>query len=480
MIRNCKRLFTIAKVFESPTEAIADIRSGSSIAIGGYMTAGFPENLIKAVKAYGNYDFSVVTLGCSVEGYGVNSLISNKQIKRLTTSYLGSKDIQTQYHNGELELEIVPGGTLAEKIRAAGAGIPGFWTTTGVGTIIEEGGFPIKYKKGGAGISILSEGREKRYFNQKEHLYEEAIRTEYSIVKAWKADPLGNLVYRKTAKNSNPEIAMCSKITIAEVEELVPLGALDPDEIDTPGIFVKRIIKGENYQKPVILDEQVNLKGKKIDIDTMDKSKMIAKRVAQELKPGMYTKLDFGIPSLIPEFLPDGIIVGAASGVIGISKRKEIVDPDLIFSSGYPADTIKGASIVSYNFIMDLIRGGHFDASVVGAFQVSSQGDLANWYVPGVYVKGIGGAMDSVANKSHKTIVAMHHMNNGVSKLVSECTLPLTGKRCVSMVVTELGVFDFREDGLNLVELAAGVTLDHIRSKTACGFTISSDLKTSS
>ena len=473
MLRYSKRLFTIARIYDNPTEAIADIRSGSSIAIGGYMTAGFPENLIKALKAYGNYDFTVVTLGSSVEGYGVNSLINNKQVKRLITHYLGSKEIQSQYHNGELELEIVPGGTLAEKIRAAGAGIPGFWTSTGVGTIIEEGGFPIKYKKGGSGISMLSEGKEKRYFDNKQHIYEEAIRTEYSLVKAWKADPLGNLVYRKTAKNCNPEVAICSKITIAEVEELVPLGALDPDEIDTPGIFVKRIIKGEAYQKPLLTDENISLKGKKLDPETLEKTRRIVKRVAQELKPGMYTKLDFGIPSLITEFLQDGVIVGSSSGIIGITKNREIHDPDLIFSNGFPAATIKGASIVSYNTIMDLIRGGHFDASVVGAFQVSSQGDLANWLVPGVYIKGIGGAMDTVADKNHKIIVAMHHTHNGEPKLVGECTLPLTGRRCVSLVVTELGVFNFGEEGLNLIELASGVTLEHIRSKTACGFTIS-------
>lgn len=480
MLKVSKRLFTVARVFDNPTEAIADIRSGSSIAVGGSMNVGFPENLIKSLKAYGNYDFTLVTLGCSVESYAVNSLISNRQVKRLITPYLGSKDIQAQYHNGELELELIPGGTLAEKIRAAGAGIPGFWTSTGVGTIIEEGGFPIKYKRGGVGISIQAEGKEKRYFNGKEHLYEEALRTEYSLVKAWKADPLGNLVYRRTAKNFNPEIAISSRVTIAEVEEIVPLGSLDPDEIDTPGIFVQRIIKGEAYSKPLFVNDLVDDQGDKEDSKKTEVSRKIAKRAAKELKSGMYIKADLGIPSLMTEYLPDGVIVASASGIIGISKDKKIVDPDTIMDSGSPVGLIKGAAVVSTNMIMDLIRGGHFDATVMGAFQVSANGDLANWFVPGIYVKGIGGSMDSVANKDQMNIIAMHHTHDGRPKIVPECTLPLTGRQCVKKLITELGVFDFREDGLNLLELAQGVTLDHIRSKTGCGFTVSSDLTTSS
>ena len=185
MFRFTKRLFTAARIYDSGIEAIADIRTGSTIAIGGYSSAGIPENLLKSLKDYGNYDFNIVTMGSSLENYGVNILINNKQVKRLITPYIGgNKQIHMQYLNGELELELIPNGTLAEKIRAAGAGIPGFWTTTGLGTIIEEGGFPIKYRKGGRGISILSEGKERRNFNGRDHIYEEAIRTEYSIVKA--------------------------------------------------------------------------------------------------------------------------------------------------------------------------------------------------------------------------------------------------------------------------------------------------------
>lgn len=477
MFKYVRRLFTIAKIYDNPTEAIADIRTGSSIAIGGYMNAGVPENLVNALKAYGNYDFTVISQGSSIENYGVNALINNKQVKRLITPYLGSKEINRQYHNGELELELVPGGTLAEKIRAAGAGIPGFWTSTGVGTIIEEGGFPIKYKRGGAGILIQAEGKEKRFFNGREHIYEEAIRTEYALVKAWKADKLGNCIYHRAAMNFNPEIAICAKHTIVEAEEIVPIGELPPDEIATPAIFVERIVLGEKYSQHVNQKMQFDEQDEH-DEKTMESLTRIAKRVSKELKAGMYVKIDQGIPSLVPQYLDEGVILASGSGIIGVGKSKAYMDPSLVYEDGILGSITKGGVVVSTNIMMDLLRGGHFDASVMGAFQVSSFGDLANWYVPGVYVMGIGGSMDSVADKNLKIIVAMKHTHNDRPKIVSECTLPLTGRNCVKLLVTELGVFDFREDGLNLMEMAEGVTLEHIRSKTGCGFTISSDLKT--
>ena len=343
---------------------------------------------------------------------------------------------------------------------------------------MEEGGFPIKYKKGGAGVVIQSEGRSKRNFDGVEQLYEECLLTEYGLVKAWKADTMGNLVYRKTARNFNPDIAICSKTTIAEVEEIVPLGSLDPDEIDTPGIFVQRIVKGETYNKPT--SAFINASGDSINVPghVDPVSLLIAKRVAQELKPGMFVKLDLGIPNLVTEFLEKGVIVASASGIIGVAQRGKMNDPDMIDAHGEPTNIIKGGAIVSTNTIMDFLRGGHFHASVVGAFQVSSQGDLANWLVPGVYVRGIGSSMDIVANKSGHLIVAMKHTHKGMPKIVSECSLPLTGKKCVKLIVTELGVFEFRENGLNLIEIGKGVTLDEIRSKTGCGFTVSSALKT--
>ena len=378
MFRFAKRLFS-ARIYDNSTDAIADIRSGSSIAIGGYMSAGVPENLIKAIRDYGNYDFTVVTMGSSLENYGINTLIHNKQVKRLITPYIGgSKHISPQYLNGELELKLVPSGTLAERIRAGGAGIPGFWTTTGVGTIIEQGGFPIKYKKGGRGVLIESEGKDKRIFDNKEHIYEEALRTEFASVKAWKADPLGNLVYRRTARNFNPEIAICAKTTIAEVEEIVPIGSLDPDEIDTPGLFVHRIIKGDSYQKPMVKSVNFNDDGRVNASKEVNESiNKIAQRVAKELKPGMYIKLDMGIPSFVEKYLEKDVIVASSSGAIGISTGGG-TDPDLVDENGEPITINDGGCVVSTNLMMDLLRGGHFDASVVGGLEVSSSGDLAN------------------------------------------------------------------------------------------------------
>ena len=178
-------------------------------------------------------DLTVVSNNCGVDDWGLGLLLANKQIKKMISSYVGENKIfEQQYLSGELEVELVPQGTLAERIRAGGAGIPGFYTATGVGTII-------------------AEGKEHKEFNGKPYILENGIAGDFALVKAWKADPLGNLVFRKTARNFNPLAAAAGRITIAEVEEIVEVGELDPDEIHTPGVYVQRILLGENYEKRI-------------------------------------------------------------------------------------------------------------------------------------------------------------------------------------------------------------------------------------
>lgn len=221
------------KVMNSFTEAILDIRDGSTLIVGGFGLCGIPEQAIQALRKQGTKDLTVVSNNCGVDDWGLGLLLANKQIKKMVSSYVGENKIfEKQYLSGELEVELTPQGTLAERIRAGGAGIPGFYTATGVGT-------PI------------AEGKETKEFNGKKYLLERGIIGDFALVKAWKADTLGNLVYRKTSRNFNPLAAMAGKITIAEVEEIVEPGELDPDEIHTPSIFVQRILLGEKYQKRI-------------------------------------------------------------------------------------------------------------------------------------------------------------------------------------------------------------------------------------
>ncbi|MFJ7744627.1 CoA transferase subunit A [Peribacillus sp. NPDC097295] len=221
------------KVMNSFLEAVSDIEDGSVIIVGGFGLSGIPEYAIQALKEQGTKDLTVVSNNCGVDDWGLGLLLQNKQIKKMVSSYVGENKIfEQQYLSGELEVELTPQGTLAERIRAGGAGIPGFYTATGVGTPIEE-------------------GKETKVFDGKKYLLERGIVGDFALVKAWKADTLGNLVYRKTARNFNPLAAAAGKITIAEVEEIVEPGELDPDEIHTPGIYVQRILLGTNYEKRI-------------------------------------------------------------------------------------------------------------------------------------------------------------------------------------------------------------------------------------
>jgi 3-oxoacid CoA-transferase/3-oxoacid CoA-transferase subunit A len=239
------------KVFKSAREACADIPEGATILAGGFGLCGIPENCIRALRELGTKNLTVVSNNCGVDDFGLGVLLANKQIIKMVSSYVGeNKEFERQYLKGELEVELCPQGTLAERIRAGGAGIPAFFTPTGAGTAVSDGGLPLKYARDGS-VAKASPKKETREFDGKPHVLEPAIKGDYAIVKAWKGDRFGNLVYRHTAMNFNPMMAAAGRVTIAEVEELVEVGTLDPDTIHTPSIFVQRIIKGEKYEKRI-------------------------------------------------------------------------------------------------------------------------------------------------------------------------------------------------------------------------------------
>ena len=230
------------KVVGSAAEAVADIASGSSLAVGGFGLCGIPEALIEALLATGVDDLRTVSNNCGVDAYGLGMLLGAKRISRTTGSYVGeNKEFERQFLGGELEVELVPQGTLAERLRAGGAGIPAFFTPAGVGTQVADGGLPLRYD-GSGGIAKASEPKEVREFDGVRYVLERAIRTDYALVYAKYGDRHGNLVYEKTAANFNPLCAGAGRVTIAQVEELVEPGELDPMLVHTPGIFVQRVV----------------------------------------------------------------------------------------------------------------------------------------------------------------------------------------------------------------------------------------------
>lgn len=239
------------KVAQSARDAVRDIPSGATLLVGGFGLCGIPESCIAALRELGVRDLTVVSNNCGVDDFGLGILLRNKQIRKMVSSYVGeNKEFERQYLSGELAVELTPQGTLAERIRAGGAGIPAFFTPTGVHTAVSEGGMPILYNPDGT-VKEASAKKEIRAFDGRDYVLEHAITGDFAIVKAWKGDRYGNLVYRHTAMNFNPMMATAAKVTIAEVEEIVEVGSLDPDHVHTPGIFVHRVVRADKLEKRI-------------------------------------------------------------------------------------------------------------------------------------------------------------------------------------------------------------------------------------
>lgn len=230
------------KVYESTDEAVADITSGASLAVGGFGLAGIPATLIAALAKTDVEDLRVVSNNCGTDEYGLGVLLGAGKISKMTSSYIGENaEFARQYLGGELEVELVPQGTLAERLRAGGCGIPAFYTPTGVGTLVGDGGLPLRYGPDGT-VAIASKPKEQRAFGDRTYVLEEAITVDFALVHARAADELGNLVFRESSRNFNPLAAMAGRVTIVEAEEIVATGAIDPDEVHLPGLFVQRIV----------------------------------------------------------------------------------------------------------------------------------------------------------------------------------------------------------------------------------------------
>jgi 3-oxoacid CoA-transferase len=458
----------INKVISGAEEAVADIQDGATLMLGGFGLCGIPENSISALLEKGVKGLTCISNNAGVDDFGIGLMLKTKQVKKMISSYVGeNKEFERQLLSGELEVELTPQGTLAERIRAGGAGIPAFFTPAGVGTEV-------------------AEGKEIQEFDGKKYVRESWLKADFAIIKAWKGDAAGNLIFKGTAQNFSPMMAAAGKITIAEVEELVPTGSLDPAQIHTPGIYVQRIFQGKNYEKrieqrtiapAVETSKRPNEKEITQEAKTplpigqgLDKNQ-IAKRIAREVKDGYYVNLGIGIPTLVANYIPKGInaVLQSENGLLGIGPfpTEDKVDPDLINAGKQTVTVLDGSALFSSAESFAMIRGGHVDLTILGAMEVSENGDIANWKIPGKMVKGMGGAMDLVAS-AENIIVAMQHINKaGESKLLKTCSLPITGLRCVKKIVTELAVLEIMpEGGFKLLERAPGISVEHIKNST--------------
>lgn len=481
-----------SKLFNNADDAVADLKSGSTILSSGFGLCGVADTIISAIGRRGAdniHSLTAVSNNAGAPGRGgLSTLTHSGQVNRLIISYLGNnKALEQKYLTGNIAVELCPQGTLAERLRAGGAGIPAFYTATGAHTFLQDGKIPVRLDASG---KVLEQGkpRETRVFNKKKYLMETALTGDVAILRAWKADEAGNCVFRYTTKAFGPIMAKAAALTIVEAENIVPVGSIDPNEVDLPGIFVNRIVPATAKKNIEIL----KLREPKEDgpaasngSPAIIQRNRIAKRAAKELKQGYYVNLGVGIPTLAPSMLPEDVKVWIQSenGILGMGPypTEEEVDADIINAGKETVTLNPGAATFDSTESFGMIRGGHVDVSILGALQVSANGDLANYMIPGKVFKGMGGAMDLISNPDQTKIVVAtsHTAKDGSSKIVSECALPLTGANCVSTIITELCVFqvDRHKGELTLTELAPGVEVDEVRAKTDAPFHVADKIE---
>lgn len=485
------------KVFNSFDEAIADIPDGASIVMMCWGVSATPQNLIAATKRKGVNNLTIIThnfvpLPLGTEDEVTMPPVLLPQMKKLIAAIVGFQQLGAgafvkEYVERGLEVELSTHGTLASRLYAGAAGLGGFFDPIGIGT-------------------ILAEGKEKRIINDREYIFQEPIRADYAFIRGYKADKLGNLVYQGTYRSGQPVMAMVADVTIAEVDEIVEVGEIDPEHVVTPGAFVDRIVKipadglGTQQSKRILIsrlgdiDMARKMMFRPVSIDqSPDESPVIAAkqrldretiamRAARELKDGDYVNLGLGIPNLCALHIPDGVIFQSENGVLGygplvMEDRIEEAEFHYVDAGGRFWTPAPGMSLFDLITSFAMIRSGRL-ITILGALQVSEKGDLANWNKGDDPLGGtIGGGMD-LAVGAKKVIITMEHTSKeGKPKIVKECTCPLTAKECIDLIVTDLAVIEVTPEGLLLKEVAPGWTSEEVQALTGPELIIAADLK---
>jgi 3-oxoacid CoA-transferase len=447
------------KVLASPAAAVADIAAGSTVGIAGFGVAHrFPSSLVTALHEKAVTGLTVYCNGLGQPGYPTAHLLAEGgQIAHLVTCFSARPGIvseaERQIRSGRMTLEMVPQGTLVERMRAGGAGLAAFYTPAAVGTAI-------------------ADGKDVRYFDGRPYVLERAITTDFALIRGYRADRMGNLRFRGGSRNFNVSFAKAARVAIAEVDEIVDVGELGPDEIDLPGVFVARVVRSvlqmDVKNLPMRPSRSAGSAREYLGKQALTRAE-IARRAARLLPDGAVVNLGAGLPNLTSNYIGErSVVLHSENGILnyGAIISGNDFDPDVHDASGYFVELRLGASFFDSVTSFEIARSGRLDAVILGGYQVGANGDLANWATPGMVGGGIGGAMDLAVGARRVIVLLEHADSQGRPKLVERCEYPLTAPACVDTIVTDLALLTKDGQHFRLDEVARGFTVEEVLSLT--------------
>ncbi|MBV9322589.1 MAG: 3-oxoacid CoA-transferase subunit B [Chloroflexi bacterium] len=451
----------------SAQDALSDVFDGAMVCVGGFgPVRNRPVDLLIALADQPNArNLTVVS-----NGFPHQPLAEKRQVKKFIGAFGGSvyrraAASEEQIRNGELEFEPSPQGIFTERLRAGAGGIAAFFSPVGAHTVV-------------------ANNKERRTIDGREYILETALRPDFGLIRAEKADELGNLTGIGSTLNFHPSMAAASKVTIAEVDEIVPAGAIAPEDVKIPGIFVDRLVLHDKSRDEQSDAEERERRQRRVITNTkplgLDQDQM-AMRASLLLKPGQYVNLGMGIPTRVANYITgeSGVMLHAENGILGYGPQpsEDEYRWQYFNAQGQAVTVLPGGAVFDSFGAFTMARGGHLDVVILGGLQVSANGDLANWWAPHMAAGGMGGAMDLCTNVPELIVIMDHTTREGEKKILNECTYPLTAPRCVTRIVTDLAYIDVKDGHLILRELAPGVSVDYVQERTEPRLVIAPDLR---
>lgn len=437
------------------------ITSGATVGVPSFFSVGLAMDLVHLLAETSLDRLHIVSNDTGLPGLGVGRLIANGQVEKLTISYIATNpEAMKAFQAGRINIDLYPQGTLVEMLNCGGKGLGGFYTPTGAGTAVEQ-------------------NRETRMINGRKQLFFEGLRVQVGLIKAYKADLYGNVTFRKAARNFNEAAAQASDFTIVEVDEIVD--RLDPNMIHLQSPYVNVVVKSSGAWR-----KELKVKRKELSGLSPERLRIVtrAARLLTELFPeGAIVNLGIGTPLEIANLLApeDNIMLMSENGLLGMGAPPAKIDDEIINAGRGPASVAAGGSFFDSVRAFGLIRGGRVDATVLGGYEVSATGDLANYTIPGKSFPGIGGGMDLVTG-AKTVIIATEHTAGGKPKIMEKCSLPLTGQGVVKWIVTDLALIEVTAEGLLLHEVAPiaddlAASIAKLKSLTAASLRVSPHIK---